>query len=160
MQRLPAAWAAAVKGMSRVFGKSPFDKLRTAPFDRSSVADDQCRVEVGARHARMQREQTLCAIGSPVGRGFDERVRSGAEFEREFFHTFAKGVPRVEAVLACDDRLRIVERKRRAREISVGMARERRQDAEPRECVGVVGARGAQQIFRLPLQVVEIRAVG
>jgi hypothetical protein len=40
------------------------------------------------------------------------------------------------------------------------MVREGRQGAESRECVGVMGPRGAQQIFRLPLQLVEIRALG
>ena len=108
----------------------------------------------------MQREQALCAIGAAVGRRFDEPVRGGAEFERELLYALAKGVPRVEAVLARDDRLRVVEPERRAREIGVGMARERRQGAESRECVGVVGARGAQQIFRLPLELIEIRALG
>jgi hypothetical protein len=51
----------------------------------------------------MQREQALCAIGAAVGRGFDERVRGGAEFKRELLDTLAKGVPRVESVLARDD---------------------------------------------------------
>ena len=63
-------------------------------------------------------------------------------------------------VLARDDRLRVVEPERRAREIGVGMARERRQGAESRECVGVVGARGAQQIFRLPLELIDTWALG
>jgi hypothetical protein len=108
----------------------------------------------------MKRKEALCAIRPPVGRGLDERVRRGTEFERDLLDPLAKGVPRVEPVLARDHRLRVVEPQRRALEIGMGMVRERRQDAESRECVGVVGAGGAQQIFRLPLQLIEIRALG
>ena len=108
----------------------------------------------------MQREQALCAIGSIVGRGFDERVRGGTEFERELLYTLAKCIPRIETVLACDGRLRVVQPERCALEICVGMVREGGQDANSRECVGVMGLRRAQQIFRLSLQLVEIRAVG
>ena len=131
-----------------------------APLDGLGIADDQRRVEVRARDPRMQREQALGAIGSTVGRRFDELIRGGAEFERELLDALAKGVPRVEPVLARDDRLRVVQPERRALEICVGVVRERRQDAESRECGGVMGARGAQQIFRLPLELVEIRALG
>ena len=40
------------------------------------------------------------------------------------------------------------------------MLRERRQRAESRECVGVVRARGVQEIFRLPLELIDIWALG
>ena len=108
----------------------------------------------------MQREQALCAIGSTVGRRFDEPVCGGGEFERELLDALAKGVPGIEPVLARDDRLRVVEPERCAREIAVGVVRERRQGAESRERGGVVRAGGAQQILRLPLELVEVRALG
>ena len=40
------------------------------------------------------------------------------------------------------------------------MARERREGAESRECVGVVGARGVKEIFRLPLELIDTWARG
>ena len=152
VQRLPAAWAAALGCKLRPFGEPPLDRV--------AISKDQRRVDVRARNRRIQREQALCAIGAAVGRRFDEPVRGGAEFERELLYALAKGVPRVKAVLARDDRLRVVEPELRAREIAVGMARERRQGAESRECVGVVGARVAQQIFRLVLELIETWALG
>ena len=65
VQRLPAAWAPALDGKSRVFGEVPLDGL--------GIADDQRRVKIRARNARMQCQQTLGAFGTAVGRRFDER---------------------------------------------------------------------------------------
>ena len=118
------------------------------------------RGEVRARDPRMEREQPLGAIGATVGRRLDEQVHGGAEFERELLDALAQRVPGVESMLARDDRLRVVERERPSRQIGVGRAGERREDAESCEGGGVVRAGGAQQIFRLPLELLEIRALG
>jgi hypothetical protein len=108
----------------------------------------------------MEREQPLGPIRAAVGRRLDEEIHGGAELERQFLDAFAQLVPRVESVFARDDRLRVVQGQRAPRQIGVGGAGERRQDAESREGAGVVGAGGAQQIFRLPLELIEIRALG
>ena len=79
--------------------------------------------------------------------------------ERQFFHVRAQPVPRLEAVLARDHRLGVVESERTSSEFCLGVARKGRQDPEPRQGVAVPGARGVQKILGLVFQLIEIRAL-
>lgn len=55
------------------------------------------------------------------------------------------------------ERLGVVQPDRCASEIRIWPVRECRQEAEPREGHGVLRLGVAQQVFRLPLEVIEIR---
>ena len=82
------------------------------------------------------------------------------EVERQLLDALAQRVPGWEAVLARDDRLRVVERERRAGEVVVARVLQRRQHAEARQRGGISVARGAQQVFRLSLELIEVGRVG
>jgi hypothetical protein len=56
--------------------------------------------------------------------------------------------------------LRVVERERPARQIGVREIHERRQNPESLEGRGVVFAHGTEQVFRLPFELLEVRALG
>ena len=129
-------------------------------LDGGRVAEEQRRVEAGASDRRVQREQPFGAIAPAVGRRLDELIHRGAELERQLFDALVQRLPGIEAVLARDHRLRVVERERPSREIGVGEVRERRQNPESLERCGVVRAGGAEQVFRLPFELLEVRALG
>ncbi len=50
----------------------------------------------------MQGEQPLGSLASSAGRGFDELIDGGAEFEGELLDALAERVPRIESVLPGD----------------------------------------------------------
>src|SRR5262249_61391520 len=84
----------------------------------------------------------------------------GAELERELLDTLTECVPRVEAVLSGDNRLRVVKRERRARQIGLRLRGQRRKDPKTCEGFGLSGASRAEQVFGLSFELFEIRACG
>src|SRR5207248_2027603 len=79
------------------------------------VTEHERGVKIGRRDLRMQRENPLGAIAAAVRRCFEELVDRSVELERHLLDVLAQLVPRREAVLARDQRLRIVQGGRLAR---------------------------------------------
>ena len=148
VQRQPVARSAA---LGRELGP-----LREMRLDRRDVAHEERRVERRAGDARVQREQAFGARRSAVGGGLDELARGGVEVERQLLDLLAQRVPGWEAVLARDDRLRVVERERRAGEVVVARVLQRGERAEARQRGGISVACGAQQVLRLSLELIEV----
>ena len=67
----------------------------------------------------MQREQPLCAARRAAGRGADELLDGGVERERARLDFVAKRLPRRQAMLARDDRLRVVQGERDLAQLGV-----------------------------------------
>ena len=108
----------------------------------------------------MEREQPLRAAGRAAGGAADELVDRRVERQRARLDFFAQRVPGRESVLARDRRLRVVQRQIGGADLVEGLARERGQDGESAERVGVARLRGVEQRLRLLLQLFEIRTGG
>ena len=152
VERFPAARAAG-RRRERGLGGHP-------ALDLPGIAEQQRGVERGAGDARMECEQALGAVAAAAGRRFDELLHGGADRQRPLLDPLAQRVPRVEPVLARDNRLRVVQRQRRPREIGVRNPGEGGKNAKPREGGRVAVARGLQQILGLPLELLQIGALG
>src|SRR5690349_11209726 len=116
------------------------------------VAKKERGVEVGLGNSWMRSEQSLGAIGLYFGCRMDELLDSRIVLQRQLLDAFDERVPRCEAELTRDDRLRIVERHASDERFIIDTARERGESPETRERVSVVGLCGAQQVFRLALE--------
>jgi hypothetical protein len=73
---------------------------------------------------------------------------------------FAQRIPRVEAVLACDHRLSVMQGEIDGAELSSRLACEGGEPAKTFQSAGVCGTRGVQQRLRLLLELFEIRPLG
>src|SRR5262249_48299385 len=129
-------------------------------LDRVGVAEEQRRVEIRVRDAWMEREEPLGALGATIGCRLNELLQCGAELQGQLLDALTEGIPRVESMLARDHRLRVVRREGAARQIGVRGVSECGEDAESRARRGFVRARGAEQVLRLPLELLEIGALG
>lgn len=69
----------------------------------------------------------------------------------------AQRIPRLEAVLACNHRLRVVQGKADGTELGAGLASEGGEKAKAFQSGRVCGTRGVQQRFGLFLELFEIR---
>src|SRR6185437_9029424 len=116
-------------------------------------------MEVGARDSRMHVEHPFSAVTTTTGSGGNELIDRSGKVERDRLHVFAEIIPRHEAELARDDRLRIVKC-----ECACDSVIRLRGECGERVCAGegggIVLPHGVQEIFRLPLELVEIRPLG
>src|SRR5581483_1308648 len=131
MERLPSARSAALEHKPGM--------MDDVVVDGRGVAEQQRRPYVRTRDRRMTREQPVGAVRATVGRRFDESIDRIGERERHFFDVIAKRVPGGEAVLPREGELRVVEGERARR---------------------FLRAKLAQPLFRLSLELIEVRALG
>src|SRR5436190_15506195 len=129
-------------------------------LDYDDVAQEERGVDARAGDARVQIEQALGTRRPAVGCGLDELADGRVEIERQPLDALAQRVPGWKAVLARNDGLRVVQRESRAGEVVVARMLQRRQHAEAGQRGGISGARGAQQVFRLSLELIEVGRVG
>src|SRR5690606_3644866 len=100
------------------------------------------------------------ALRRASGRTTHEFVNRSGERQRALLDVLAQPVPRLEAVLARDHGLRIVQRETDPGELLERFAGERRQNPKTFERPGIVRAGGLQKRLGLLLELLEIRALG
>src|SRR2546422_477835 len=83
-------------------------------FHEPRVSKDKRRVEIRSRDLRIEREHPFGPIAAAVRRRLEELGQRGVELEGHRFDVVTQRVPGAEAVLACDDPLRIVQSTRLA----------------------------------------------
>jgi hypothetical protein len=129
-------------------------------LDTRDIAEEERCVEACLGNARMEREQSFGAIRLHFGGSVNELLDGGIQRERQFLDALDERIPRWKAQLTRDHGLGVVERDGRDERFIIDAARIGGQAAETREGVGVPDLGGAQQVFRLALELPEVRALG
>src|SRR6185437_15152496 len=127
--------------------------------DGGGIAEHELGEETRVCDAGMPREQPQGARLGASGCAAEKFFDRGGEGERLFLHMFAQLPPGLEAMLARDDRLSIVQGEICGDELGAGLPGKCGQNAKALESRTILSARGMKQGFGLFFELLEARTL-